>query len=76
MAISATEIESCLKNAFPDATFEVVDLAGDNDHWQVSITSPAFTGKTRIQQHKMVYEAFKGRDIHALAVKTFTPSGN
>lgn len=73
MAISATEIESCLQAAFPEARYELVDLAGDNDHWQVTITSHAFAGKSRIQQHKMVFEAFKGKDIHALAVKTLIP---
>jgi stress-induced morphogen len=77
MAISMTELEQMLHEAFPDAEIDVVDLAGDNDHYQASITSAHFVGKTRIQQHQMVYSALKGKmgdQLHALALKTRIPS--
>jgi len=73
MAMRATEIERLIKEAFPDATVVITDLAGDNDHYAAEITSVAFNGKTRIQQHQMVYAALKGTvggELHALSLKT------
>ncbi len=77
MAMNGTEIEARIATAFPDAQIVVVDLAGDGDHWAARVTSSAFEGKSRIQQHKMVYAAIGddlGGDLHALALQTFTPS--
>ena len=73
MAMQAAEIERLIKEAFPDATVVITDLAGDNDHYAAEIISAAFNGRTRIQQHQMVYAALKGRmggELHALALKT------
>ena len=70
MPISRDELHHALTHAFPDATIELTDLAGDNDHWQAAIQSRAFNGKTRIAQHKMVQEAVKEHNIHALAIRT------
>ena len=77
MAISIIELRQLLRDAFPDASIDVVDLAGDNDHYQASIVSEQFVGKSRIQQHQMVYQALKGKmgdELHALALKTRTPA--
>ncbi len=76
MAMSSDQIKAYLFRAFPDAIIELNDLAGDNDHFQATITTKAFCGKTRIQQHQMVYEAFQGHmgtRLHALSLKTQTP---
>jgi len=76
MAMSAAEIERFLKEAFPDAIVEIRDLAGDGDHYAASVISAAFKGKSRVQQHQMVYAALKGRvggDLHALALQTSPP---
>lgn len=76
MPMEAAEIESRIKKALPDATVELHDLAGDNDHWQVTVTSASFTGKPKVAQHKLVYGALgkdMGTTLHALAVKTKTP---
>ncbi len=76
MSISKVELEQLLKDGFPDAMIDVVDLAGDNDHYQVSIVSEQFSGKSRIQQHQMVYQSLNGRvgeQLHALALKTRVP---
>ena len=73
MAMSAGEIEKLIKAAFPDADVEITDLAGDNDHYAAMVSSVAFKGKTRVQQHQMVYEALKGRMggvLHALSLQT------
>ena len=73
MPLSQTELETILADAFPDATIEVKDLAGDNDHYSATVTSPVFEGQSRIIQHKMVYAALKGtkaEDVHALQLKT------
>jgi stress-induced morphogen len=62
-----------IKSRFPDADIDLKDLAGDNDHWQAHVVSAAFKGKTRVQQHQMVYEALGGRMgdvLHALALTT------
>src|ERR1700679_1297804 len=73
MGMSQTEIETMIREAFPDARVEVKDLAGDGNHYAATVVSTAFTGKTRARQHQMVYEALKGRmggELHALALTT------
>lgn len=73
MPMTATEIEAYIRKAFPDADIQLVDLAGDNEHFQVTVLSAAFAGKSRVQQHKMVFSALEGHmggTLHALAVKT------
>ncbi len=76
MAMSAHEIESAIKATLPDARIEIKDLAGDGDHYAAHVISSAFAGKSRVQQHQMVYAAFGGKmgDIlHALALTTSLP---
>ena len=73
MAMSAEELELLLREAFADADIVIQDLTGDGDHYKASIRSAAFTGKTRVAQHQMVYAALKGRmggQLHALALDT------
>ncbi len=73
MAMSITEIEAMIRQAFPDAQVEVKDLAGDGNHYAASVVSAAFKGRSRVQQHQMVYAALKGKmggDLHALALQT------
>jgi stress-induced morphogen len=73
MPMAATEIERLIKEAFPDADVEIKDLAGDGDHYAAHVVSSAFAGKSRVQQHQMVYEALGGRMggvLHALALTT------
>ncbi len=73
MPMPANEIERLIKAAFPDASVELKDLAGDGDHWAAHVTSAAFKGKTRVQQHQMVYAALGGRMggvLHALQLTT------
>ena len=77
MPMDGPEIEARIQSAFPDAKIVMVDLAGDGDHWAARVTSAAFAGKSRVQQHKMVYAAIGeqlGADLHALALQTFLPS--
>ena len=77
MAMSATDIERFIKEALPDATVEIRDLAGDGDHYAANVISAAFKGKSSVQQHQMVYTALKGRmggELHALALQTSTPT--
>ena len=76
MAMAASDIEQLVKEAFPDARVVIVDLAGDGDHYAARITSQAFKGKSRVQQHQMVYAALKGQmggALHALALETLVP---
>jgi stress-induced morphogen len=76
MPMNAREIESLIKAALPDATVEIRDLAGDGDHYAATVTSAAFQGKSRVQQHQMVYQALQGRMggvLHALALTTSPP---
>ncbi len=76
MAMEAHEIERLIKLALPDATIEIRDLAGDGDHYAATVVSSAFTGKTRVAQHKMVYDALGGQMggvLHALALQTSAP---
>ena len=73
MGMAAAEIEKLIKDAFPDAEITITDLAGDNDHYAAMVTSSAFKGKSRVQQHQMVYAALKGRmggQLHALSLQT------
>jgi stress-induced morphogen len=73
MAMQASEIERMIREAFPDAEIEIKDLAGDGDHYAATVKSAAFKGKTRVQQHQMVYAALKGNMggvLHALALTT------
>jgi stress-induced morphogen len=77
MAMAVIEIERLIKEGFPDARVSIEDLAGDGDHYAATVVSEAFRGKTRVQQHQMVYDALKGQmggALHALALKTSAPS--
>ncbi len=76
MPMEAAEIERMIKEAVPDAEVMIEDLRGDGDHYAALVVSPAFKGKTRVQQHQMVYEALKGKmgdALHALALQTGVP---
>jgi stress-induced morphogen len=76
MPMTATEIETLIKAKFPDAVVTLRDLAGDDDHWAAHVVSAAFAGKSRVQQHQMVYEALGGRMgsvLHALQLTTAVP---
>jgi len=73
MGMKAAEIEKFIKDAFPDAEVEMKDLAGDDNHWAATVKSSAFKGKSRVQQHQMVYAALKGNMggvLHALQLQT------
>lgn len=77
MAMAAEDISAMIKGALPDAVVEITDLAGDGDHYAARVTSAAFVGKTRVAQHKMVYEALGGRMggvLHALQLTTAVPN--
>jgi stress-induced morphogen len=77
MAMAAHDIERLIKDSFPDARVSINDLAGDGDHYAATVVSEAFRGKSRVEQHKMVYDALKGQMgevLHALALKTQAPS--
>jgi len=76
MAMTGADIENLIKRTFPDALIEVVDTVGDGNHWSARVVSAAFRGKTRIQQHQMVYGAIgsqMGGELHALALQTVVP---
>mgnify|MGYP001494378654 CR=1 FL=1 len=73
MAMNLKEIEDLIKEAMPDASVEIQDLAGDGNHYSATVSSAQFQGKSKIEQHKMVYNSLKGRmgnELHALAIKT------
>ena len=73
MAMDLKDIEKYIKEALPDAIIEIEDLAGDGNHYSATISSTKFAGKSKIEQHKMVYSSLKGRmgnELHALAIKT------
>jgi stress-induced morphogen len=77
MAMSAGDIEQMIREAFPDASIEIDDLRGDGDHYAAKIVSGAFAGKSRVQQHQLVYKALKGKmgnELHALALQTSAPA--
>jgi stress-induced morphogen len=70
------EIETLIRSKFPDALIDIKDLAGDGDHYAAHIVSAAFKGKSRVQQHQMIYDALGGRmggALHALALTTAVP---
>ena len=77
MAMPAAEIEALIKAALPGAEVEIRDLAGDGDHYAAHVVSGAFAGTSRVQQHKLVYEALGGRmggELHALQLTTAAPN--
>jgi stress-induced morphogen len=76
MAMVASEIEALIKEALPDARVTIEDLAGDGDHYAAAVVSEMFRGKSRVQQHQIVYAALRGRmggELHALALQTSAP---
>jgi stress-induced morphogen len=78
MPMDAREIESMIKAAIPDAEVTIRDLAGDGDHYAATVISASFKGKSRVQQHQIVYQSLKGQMggvLHALALQTGIPEG-
>ena len=76
MPMDPAEIERLIRESLPDAAVSIEDLAGDGDHYAARVVSAAFAGKTRVQQHQMVYQALQGRmggELHSLALRTSTP---
>ncbi len=76
MAMEAQEIERLIKDGIPGAEVKIEDLRGDGDHYSAHVVSTAFAGKTRVQQHQMVYQALQGNmgdALHALALQTSVP---
>ena len=79
MAMNLKEIENLIREALPDATIDIQDLAGDGNHYSATIISSQFSGKSKIEQHKMVYNSLKGKmgnELHALAIKTRDKNGS
>ncbi len=79
MAMNVKELEALIKEAFPDAIVEIQDLAGDENHYSATVISSKFAGKSKIEQHKMVYSSLKGKmgnQLHALALKTKEKNGS
>lgn len=79
MPMAASEIENLIKDALPDAEIRIDDLRGDGDHYLANVVSSAFVGKSRVQQHQMIYDALQGRmggELHALALQTSTPENS
>ena len=79
MAMDLKEIENLIREALPDATIDIQDLAGDGNHYSATILSSQFSGKSKIEQHKMVYNSLKGKmgnELHALAIKTKEKNGS
>ena len=79
MPMAASEIENLIKDALPDAEIRIDDLRGDGDHYLAYVVSSAFAGKSRVQQHQMVYDALQGRmggELHALALQTSAPEAS
>jgi stress-induced morphogen len=76
MAMAASDIERLIKSRIPDAVVTIRDLAGDGDHYAATVIAESFRGKSRVQQHQLVYDALKGQMggvLHALALQTATP---
>jgi len=76
MAMDAAEIEKMIKDALPDAQVKIDDLRGDGDHYAAHVVSSAFRGKSRVQQHQLIYQALgtrMGGQLHALALQTSAP---
>ena len=79
MAMNVKELEALIKEAFPDAIVEIQDLAGDENHYSATVISSQFAGKSKIEQHKMVYSSLKGKmgnQLHALALTTKEKNGS
>ena len=79
MSMDLKEIEKLIKEAFPDASVKIQDLAGDGNHYSATVISSQCAGKTKIEQHKMVYNSLKGKmgnELHALALKTREKNGS
>ena len=79
MAMDLKEIEKLIKEALPDALVEIQDLVGDGNHYSAIVTSSEFSGKSKIEQHKLVYNSLKGKmgnELHALAIKTKEKNGS
>ena len=79
MAMNLKEIEKLIKESIPDALVEIQDLAGDGNHYSATISSSEFIGKSKIEQHKIVYASLKGKmgnELHALAIKTKEKGGS
>ena len=79
MAMNLKEIEKLIKESIPDALVEIQDLAGDGNHYSATISSSVFIGKSKIEQHKIVYASLKGKmgnELHALAIKTKEINGS
>tara|TARA_X000000368_G_C23041458_1_gene717127 strand:- start:1165 stop:1395 length:231 start_codon:yes stop_codon:yes gene_type:complete len=73
MALSIEEIKNLIKSSIPDASIEIKDLVGDNNHYSAKISSKIFNGKTKVEQHKIVYKSLKGKmgnELHALSIIT------
>ena len=76
MPMDPGEIERLIKEALPDAQVRLEDLVGDGDHWSATVVSSAFAGKSRVQQHQMIYQALKGRmggELYVLVLQTSAP---
>ena len=79
MAMNLKEIEKLIKESIPDALVEIQDLAGDGNHYSATISSSVFVGKSKIEQHKIVYASLKGKmgnELHSLAIKTKEKNGS
>tara|TARA_B100001123_G_scaffold318937_1_gene357515 strand:+ start:459 stop:704 length:246 start_codon:yes stop_codon:yes gene_type:complete len=79
MAMDLKEIERLIKESLPDSVIEIQDLAGDGNHYSATVISSVFNGKTKIEQHKIVYASLKGKmgnELHALAIKTKEKDGS
>jgi len=73
MSLKLEEIKSLIKESIPDAQITIQDLVGDNNHYSATIKSKVFSGKSKIEQHQLVYKALKGKmgnELHALALNT------
>ena len=76
MPMPAHEIEALIRSGIPDADVRITDLAGDGDHYAATVLSESFRGKSRVQQHQLVYKALQGQmggELHALALQTGVP---
>ena len=79
MAMNLKEIENLIREALPDATIDIQDIAGDGNHYSATIIASQFSGKSKIEQHKIVYNSLKGKmgnELHALAIKTKEKNGS
>ena len=79
MAMDLLEIEKLIKEALPDASIDIKDLAGDGNHYSATVISSQFKGKSKIEQHKMVYNSLQGKmgnELHALALVTKEKNGS